>query len=72
MALNSLDAAPARCRPCHRPTSAQHDLVRIPMTMTTLPSPVEQMTIALESQGDGATLKVMWDATQASVPIRAR
>ena len=42
------------------------------MTMTTLPSPVEQMTIALESQGDGATLKVMWDATQASVPIRAR
>jgi hypothetical protein len=50
----------------------QHDLVRIPMTMTTLPSPVEQMTIALEPQGDGAMLKVMWDATQASVPIRAR
>jgi hypothetical protein len=50
----------------------QHDLVRIPMTMGTLPSPVEQMTIALEPQGDGAMLKVMWDATQASVPIRAR
>ena len=50
----------------------QHDLVRIPMTMSTLPSPVEQMTIALEPQGDAATLKVMWDATQASVPVRAR
>jgi hypothetical protein len=50
----------------------QHDLVRIPMTMTTLPSAVEQMTIALEPQGDGATLKVMWDVTQASVPIRTR
>ena len=50
----------------------QHDLVRIPMTMTTLPSPVEQMTITLEPQGDAATLKVMWDMTQASVPVRAR
>ena len=50
----------------------QHDLVRIPMTMSTLPSPVEQMTIVLEPQGDGATLKVMWDVTQASVPVRAR
>jgi hypothetical protein len=50
----------------------QHDLVRIPMTMSTLPSPVEQMTIALEPQGDAAILKVMWDVTQASVPVRAR
>jgi hypothetical protein len=48
------------------------DLVRVPMTMTTLSSPVEQMGIALEPQGDGATLKVMWDVTQASVPVRVR
>ena len=32
----------------------QYDLVRVPMTMSTLPSPVERMTIALEPQGDGA------------------
>ena len=51
---------------------AQHDLVRVPMTMSTLPSPVEHMTIALEPQGDGATLKVSWDVTQASVPLRVK
>jgi hypothetical protein len=48
------------------------DLVRVPMTMTTLQAPVEHMTIALEPDGDGAVLKVMWDVTQASVPVRAR
>jgi hypothetical protein len=42
------------------------------MTMTTLSAPVEHMTIALEPQGDGALLKVMWDVTQATVPVRAR
>ena len=50
---------------------AQHDLVRVPMTMSTLPTPVEQMTIALEPQGDGAQLKITWDRTQATVPVKA-
>ena len=50
----------------------QYDLVRIPMTMGTLPSPVERMTIALEPQGDGANLRIMWDMTQASVPLKSR
>jgi len=50
----------------------QFDLVRVPMTMTTLPAPVEHMTIALEPDGDGAVLKVVWDVTQATVPVRAR
>jgi len=50
----------------------QHDLVRVPMTMTTLSAPVEHMTIALEPQGDGALLKVTWDVTEATVPVRAR
>jgi hypothetical protein len=50
----------------------QYDVVRVPMTMTTLSAPVEHMTIALEPQGDGALLKVMWDVTQATVPVRAR
>jgi hypothetical protein len=49
----------------------QHDLIRVPMTMSTLPSPVERMTIALEPQGDGASLKVMWDVTQATVAVKA-
>ena len=51
----------------------QYDLVRVPMTMTTLTSPVEHMTIALEPAGEGAaTLKVSWDLTQATVPVRVR
>lgn len=48
----------------------QYDLVRVPMTMSTLPSPVEHMTIALEPQGDAAMLKVMFDLTQATVPVK--
>ena len=50
----------------------QFDLIRVPMTMSALPSPVEHMTIALEPDGDGATLKVMWDVTQATVAVKAR
>jgi hypothetical protein len=48
----------------------QYDLVRVPMTMTVLPSPVEHMTITLEPAGEGtATLKVTWDLTQATVLV---
>jgi hypothetical protein len=50
----------------------QYDLVRIPMTMSTLPSPVERMTIALDPQGDGANLRITWDVTQATVLIKSR
>jgi hypothetical protein len=48
----------------------KYDLVRVPMTMTTLTSPVEHMTIALDPQGDMATLTISWDVTQATIPIR--
>jgi hypothetical protein len=48
----------------------QYDVIRVPLTMTTLSSPVEHMTIALEPEGDGATLKISWDLTQATVPVR--
>ena len=49
---------------------AQHDLIRVPMTMSTLPTPVEQMTLALDPQGDAAQLRITWDRTQATVPVR--
>jgi hypothetical protein len=48
----------------------QYDVARVPMTMTTLTSPVEHMTITLEPQGDGATLRISWDLTQATIPVR--
>jgi hypothetical protein len=50
-----------------------HDLARIPMQRQTLAEPVEQLTIAIEpSEGNGGTLRIAWDDTQASVPIRVR
>jgi hypothetical protein len=49
----------------------RQDVGRVPMKVETLSSPVEQFTIALESAGkDTGSLKFLWDATQASVPIR--
>ena len=48
----------------------QYDVARIPMAMTTLSSPVEHMTIALEPAADAVMLKISWDVTQATVPIR--
>lgn len=52
---------------------ASQDLGRTAMTMSKSRTPVEQMRIALEPRRpNGATLRVMWDTTQASVPIRVK
>ena len=50
----------------------RHDLARTAMTMTRLTEPVEQLSIALEPQGRAAVLRVRWDTTEATVPVRAR
>lgn len=47
---------------------AQHDLARLDMRVERLSAPVEQFTIALEPQGDGAgILKLEWDHTRAGI-----
>lgn len=51
---------------------AEQDLARIDMAVETLPSPVEQFTIAIEARGTGGVLSLMWDTTRASVPIASR
>ena len=48
--------------------SAQ-DLARIRLRTTTLPQPVEQLTLAIEEQGDGGVIHIRWDRTQASAPF---
>jgi hypothetical protein len=48
---------------------ADQDLVRVDMQVETLAQPVEQMTIAIEPQGQGAVLAVSWDRTRATAPI---
>lgn len=49
------------------------DLGRTPMKLAAAAPPVEQFTIALEPAGKGgATLKLSWDKTAASVAITAK
>jgi hypothetical protein len=49
------------------------DLVRVPLTATTLGAPVEQFTIAIEPAGANAgTLALRWDTLQLAVPITVR
>lgn len=52
--------------------SADQDLARIVMTADSLPEPVDQFTIAIESAGRGGTLRMSWDRIRVSVPIRRR
>jgi hypothetical protein len=47
------------------------DVVRAPMTMTTLPFAVEQLTWEFTDMSDaGGKLTIMWDKTAASVPFK--
>jgi hypothetical protein len=48
------------------------DLARIPMTVRTLSSPVEQLEIAVEPQGNGGALLVRWDAREMRAPFTVR
>jgi Protein of unknown function (DUF2911) len=48
------------------------DLARIPMTVSTVSQPVEKFAITIVPQGNSGTLQLVWDTTQASVPIVVR
>ena len=48
------------------------ELARIPMKVSTLPSKVEDFTIAYEKTGSGCTMHLDWDMTRASVDIAAK
>ena len=45
---------------------ASQDLVRIPMTVTSLPAVVEKMEITVKPSGKGGELAVAWDKTRAA------
>lgn len=47
------------------------DLGRVRMTVKKVDAPVEQFTIAIDPPAaDGGTLRLLWDSTEARVPIR--
>src|SRR5256886_11296909 len=48
---------------------ASEDLSRIDMKASTLPSTVENFTIAFDKTGSGCTLRMDWETTRASVDI---
>jgi hypothetical protein len=48
------------------------ELARIDMKMSTLPSPVENFTIAYDKTSTGCTLREEWDKTRATVDISAK
>ena len=45
------------------------DLARTGMKVSSLPAPVENFTIALDKVGNGASLRMDWETTRASVEI---
>ena len=45
------------------------DLARADMKVSSLPAPVENFTIALDKAGNGASLRMDWEKTRASVEI---
>jgi hypothetical protein len=48
------------------------ELARVPMTVSKLPSPVENFTISYEKSGSGCVMHLDWDTTRASVDISAK
>lgn len=48
------------------------DLARIDLQTRKLDDPVEEFTIELEPQGQGAVLRLMWDEVEAFVPVTVR
>ena len=45
------------------------EIARTPMTVQTLPKPVEQLTISIDRQGAGQRLRVEWGTVSATAPF---
>ncbi len=48
------------------------ELARVDMNVSTLPSPVENFTIAYDRSASSCTLRLDWETTRASVDIKAK
>lgn len=48
------------------------ELARIDMKVTKLSSPVEDFAISYEKSGNGCTMQIKWEQTEASVDIKAK
>ncbi len=50
----------------------EKDLGRVDMKLSTLPSPIENFTIAYDKTASGCTMRMEWETTRASVDIKAK
>jgi hypothetical protein len=48
----------------------EQDVLRVPLEVTRLDDPVERFTIAVEEEGDGGVLRLLWERTEARIPFR--
>jgi hypothetical protein len=48
------------------------DLVRAEMTVSKVPSPLENFTISFDQSGHGCAMRMAWETTQASIDITER
>jgi hypothetical protein len=48
------------------------ELTRVPMSVTRLPSPVENFTISFDDTGGSCTMRMNWEGTQASVEFTVK
>jgi hypothetical protein len=48
------------------------DLVRVPLAVSKLASPVEGFMISVEAQGSGGVIKLQWQTTQLAVPFTVK
>jgi hypothetical protein len=49
--------------------SQAQDIARVPMTLTVLPKPVEQLTISIDDTPQGAVLRIEWGTRSARIPF---
>ena len=51
---------------------AEKDLMRIPMKLENISSPVEQLTIHISQVNDGGTINIEWENTRAMIDFKTR
>jgi hypothetical protein len=52
------------------PVDTEHDVGRVEMTKGKLDVPVHQLTLSLDKSPDGGVLKIMWEDTVFTVPMK--
>jgi hypothetical protein len=76
--INSQTKAPCEGTACTLPTrpalwgtdyAADSDFARVDLQVAPLPQPVERLTIAIDSQGDGGVLRIDWETTRLAIPF---